>query len=50
MKVIILGASGMVGAGALCEALKASNVEHVLSIGRHPCGRDPSQTARTAPS
>ncbi|MHA7632767.1 Rossmann-fold NAD(P)-binding domain-containing protein [Corallococcus sp. M7] len=38
MKVIIFGATGMVGAGALREALNASEVESVLSIGRQPCG------------
>ena len=38
MKVIILGASGMVGAGALREALQDPDVEAVLSIGRRPCG------------
>lgn len=38
MKVIILGASGMVGTGALREALNEPNVESVLSIGRHPTG------------
>lgn len=38
MKVIIFGASGMVGAGALREALEAPEVETVLSIGRRPCG------------
>jgi hypothetical protein len=38
MKIILFGASGMVGAGALREALQASEVEAVLSIGRRPCG------------
>ncbi|RKG58818.1 hypothetical protein D7X30_14615 [Corallococcus sp. AB011P] len=38
MKVIIFGATGMVGAGALREALSAPEVESVLSIGRQPCG------------
>ncbi|HET9595490.1 MAG TPA: hypothetical protein VFP65_07905 [Anaeromyxobacteraceae bacterium] len=38
MKVILLGASGMVGAGALREALAAPEVEAVLSVGRRPCG------------
>jgi hypothetical protein len=38
MKVILLGASGMVGAGALREALAAPEVESVLSIGRRACG------------
>ncbi|MBN8466440.1 hypothetical protein JYJ95_07940 [Corallococcus exiguus] len=38
MKVIIFGATGMVGAGALREALSAPEVEAVLSISRQPCG------------
>ncbi|NOK32251.1 hypothetical protein D7W79_28370 [Corallococcus exercitus] len=38
MKLILLGASGMVGEGALREALAAPEVESVLSIGRRPCG------------
>jgi uncharacterized protein YbjT (DUF2867 family) len=38
MKVILFGASGMVGAGTLREALEAPEVEAVLSIGRRPCG------------
>jgi uncharacterized protein YbjT (DUF2867 family) len=38
MKIILLGASGMVGAGALREALAAPEVEAVLSVGRRPCG------------
>jgi putative NADH-flavin reductase len=38
MKIVLLGASGMVGAGALREALAAPEVESVLSIGRRPCG------------
>ncbi len=38
MKVIIFGATGMVGASALREALNAAEVEAVLSIGRLSCG------------
>lgn len=38
MKIILFGASGMVGASALREVLNASEVESVLSIGRRPCG------------
>jgi hypothetical protein len=38
MKLILLGASGLVSAGALREALRAPNVEAVLSIGRRPSG------------
>ncbi|MGC4070164.1 MAG: hypothetical protein QM784_37000 [Polyangiaceae bacterium] len=38
MKVIVFGASGMVGAGALREVLNAPEVDAVLSVGRHSCG------------
>ena len=38
MKLILLGASGMVGAGALREALAAPEVDAVLSVGRGSCG------------
>jgi uncharacterized protein YbjT (DUF2867 family) len=38
MKIILFGASGMVGSAALREALTAPEVESVLSIGRCSCG------------
>lgn len=38
MRVILFGASGMVGADTLRELLNAAEVEAVLSIGRHSCG------------
>lgn len=38
MRLILFGASGMVGAGVLREALSASEVTAVLSVGRRPCG------------
>jgi len=38
VKLILLGASGMVGAGALRVALEEPGVDAVLSIGRRPCG------------
>ncbi|HEU4894174.1 MAG TPA: hypothetical protein VFT47_21605 [Vicinamibacterales bacterium] len=38
MKIILFGATGMVGAGALHEALNAPEVESVLSVGRRSCG------------
>ncbi|OWF75349.1 hypothetical protein B4907_21760 [Yersinia kristensenii] len=34
MKVIIFGASGMVGQGVLRECLQANDVESILSINR----------------
>jgi uncharacterized protein YbjT (DUF2867 family) len=40
LRVIVFGASGMVGAGALREALNAPEVGSVLSIGRRSCGVD----------
>lgn len=39
VKVIIFGATGMVGQGALRECLAASDVEQVLTIGRTPTGQ-----------
>jgi nucleoside-diphosphate-sugar epimerase len=38
IKVLITGASGMVGEGVLHEALNHPAVEEVLVIGRRPCG------------
>jgi len=38
MKLILFGATGMVGAGTLREALADQGVEAVLSVGRRPCG------------
>lgn len=38
MKLILFGATGMVGAGALREALAAPEVERVLCVGRRSCG------------
>jgi len=39
MKVIIFGATGMVGQGVLRECLIEPEVEHVLVIGRSPTGQ-----------
>jgi uncharacterized protein YbjT (DUF2867 family) len=39
MKVVIFGASGMVGQGALRECLKDPGVERVAVVGRSPSGR-----------
>lgn len=38
MKVILFGASGMVGQGALRAALQADDVTEVLAVGRGPSG------------
>jgi uncharacterized protein YbjT (DUF2867 family) len=38
MKVIVTGASGMVGEGVLLECLSNPAVERVLSVARKPCG------------
>jgi uncharacterized protein YbjT (DUF2867 family) len=38
MKLILLGASGMVGKGALREALADAQVTEVLVVGRRACG------------
>jgi uncharacterized protein YbjT (DUF2867 family) len=39
MKVILFGATGMVGTGALQECLADPRVESVLAVGRTPTGR-----------
>jgi uncharacterized protein YbjT (DUF2867 family) len=38
VKVILFGATGMIGQGVLRECLLDPGVEGVLSIGRRPCG------------
>ncbi len=38
MKLILFGATGMVGGGVLREALASPDVETVLSVSRQPCG------------
>jgi uncharacterized protein YbjT (DUF2867 family) len=38
MKLILLGASGMVGKGVLREALADAQVTEVLTVGRRSCG------------
>lgn len=38
MKVLIFGATGMVGQGALRECLAAADVDKVLTVGRTPTG------------
>ncbi len=39
MKVILLGAKGMVGQGVLRECLQAPDVEAVLAVGRNATGQ-----------
>ena len=39
MRIILLGASGMVGQGVLIECLRDRRVERVLSLGRTASGR-----------
>lgn len=46
MKVIIVGASGMVGQGVLRESLLAGDVERVLTVGRRPLEKVPAGTTR----
>ena len=38
IKVIITGATGMVGEGVLHECLQHPQVEAILVVGRKPCG------------
>jgi len=39
MKIVLFGASGMVGQGVLRECLLDSEVKEILSIGRSKTGR-----------
>jgi hypothetical protein len=38
MRLVLFGATGMLGSGALTECLKRSHVQAVLVIGRRSCG------------
>lgn len=50
LKVIITGATGMVGEGVLIECLESPDVQHVLSIVRKPTGqRHPKLTENIVP-
>lgn len=40
MNVIIFGATGMIGEGALIECLEDPAIERVLAVGRRPTGRE----------
>jgi uncharacterized protein YbjT (DUF2867 family) len=39
MKVILFGATGMIGSGVLIECLEDQRISAVLVVGRSPCGR-----------
>ena len=39
MKIILFGASGMVGQGVLRECLQDADITTVLSVGRSPLGQ-----------
>src|SRR5215471_20053956 len=43
MKVIITGATGMVGEGVLLECLENAAIERILSVSRRPCGHTHSK-------
>lgn len=38
MKIILFGATGMVGSGVLREALVDPDISEILCVGRRPCG------------
>jgi uncharacterized protein YbjT (DUF2867 family) len=40
MRILITGATGLVGQGTLRECLRAPDVAHVVALGRHPTGVD----------
>jgi len=45
MKVILFGATGMVGQGVLRECLRDPDVTHVLAVGRSPAGQRDARLA-----
>ena len=38
MRILLTGATGLVGQGVLRECLRAADVTHVAALGRHPVG------------
>lgn len=38
MRILLTGATGLVGQGVLRECLRATDVEQVVALGRHPSG------------
>lgn len=51
MKIVILGASGMVGQGVLRECLAAADVSKVITLGRSPFGKtDPKLADLVVPN
>ncbi len=49
MKVILTGATGMVGEGVLLECLENPAVEQVLSVSRRTCGGPPEALRAPGP-
>ena len=45
MRVLLFGASGMVGQGALRECLASADVEEVVCVGRRPLGQSHAKLA-----
>lgn len=39
MRILVTGATGLVGQGVLRECLRATDVTHVAALGRHPSGQ-----------
>jgi uncharacterized protein YbjT (DUF2867 family) len=39
MRILLTGATGLVGQGVLRECLRAADVTRVVALGRHPCGQ-----------
>ena len=43
MRILLAGATGLVGQGVLRECLRAADVTHVSALGRHPSGESHPQ-------
>jgi nucleoside-diphosphate-sugar epimerase len=39
MKIVLTGATGMIGEGVLMECLKDERISEILSVSRKPCGK-----------
>ena len=45
MRILLAGATGLVGQGVLHECLRAADVTHITALGRHPSGQSDPKLA-----